>query len=194
MKIKEIIERIDWSKKKPIEWLDEDFLQQFNYYSGDIDIGALIYDNTNLFEYIPIHNWLCTDTIVGYNLIIFKNNIVALTIQKSRGSQVQYHWLNNEYFYDIQNFLKKYEYIQKLYPNLLDISNDLLIDEYIQRDFSSQIINKTVFYKDVECVVKDTYYSWDYDKKENIKNIKIKYKSKNIIVPVSDVKIKINII
>lgn len=56
---------------------------------------ALYGDET--FERIPLIEWLCTDTLVGWHLILFQDKPVALSWQPARKSDQHITWIDTHY-------------------------------------------------------------------------------------------------
>lgn len=84
---------------------------------GDPDLEALESDlQTNTFmgwseafnervKRLPINTWICTDTEVGVNAYYFDGELVALSFQSARKSDVEFRWLSEPLAAQVRDFI-----------------------------------------------------------------------------------------
>lgn len=91
---------------------------------------------------VPIMNWMCTDTIVGYNIIFFDNEPLAYSTKLARKDDCYYYFLNEEVLNKFITFIE---------PILIQIINgdggklefsDIEIDEYYNLSYTSSLLSQ----------------------------------------------------
>lgn len=66
---------------------------------NELGIFGLYGIDTSLFNHIkefPLHKWLCTDTMVGYDALFLKEEFICITQQMGRKCDIHYHWASME--------------------------------------------------------------------------------------------------
>jgi hypothetical protein len=147
MLLKEIIENIDMTKTSVV--IDADEICE------SLGISDYVMYTPCLTEY-NIGPWICTDTLVGYNVIFFNNKPVALSVRLYRKSSAKIEWFSIEdanavraYILSLMDDHQKFDIIS-LYSNFGD---------GYTVDFASQIKNIAthVLYNGNLCKIKKTF-------------------------------------
>jgi len=99
MKLSEIAERIDKSKR------NEDYvnLEKFNY-EFNLELDGIEQEEERIKTYW-VGNWCCTDTWVGYRMYFFDDKPVAFSIQDARKSDENIKWFSQELALEVKEYL-----------------------------------------------------------------------------------------
>jgi L-rhamnose mutarotase len=80
-----------------------------------------------IFHSVPVVSWLCTDTYVGLNAILFNDEVVCITWQSARKDEIDYYWLSKEHFNKCKDELIKFCKFGN-YSLYIEDHNDSLLD------------------------------------------------------------------
>lgn len=176
MKIKDIINKIDISKKEDCT---------------DISVFSELFDSfLPILEYYPRNCYIqsyyfaqhyCTDQAVGWKAYFLKDEFMCITSQAGRKCDENIiGWASQ----DMANRTKEYILsLAKEEDKKVEIIN---LEEDIKGypvNFSSQLMTDTVIYKDQECKINDSYLVNSSTRTK----INIRYKNKDIDVEMSEV-------
>jgi len=92
-------------------------------------------------------NWYCTDSIVGYSVIFFDNEIVAVSSQHGRKCSKDLTWFSQEAYHKVYDFIDSLT--EKHKPKVDILSNDDLfadMQEYYTVEFTCQLLPHTQSY------------------------------------------------
>jgi hypothetical protein len=189
MKITEIIERLDTKEESfDFQW-EEDFLQEFDLYPGDIDILEGAVDNP--FTEKSIYSWLCTDDIVGYYAIYFKGEFVGISRQLGRKCDREFYWLSSEVFHKVKDYILSLISKEKEY-SFSTLNPNEEWEPFYQIEFYDQLLDETrAVYKGEEV---DVHVSESRNMRGYLqKTVLITYNNDKVEVELSELKFPIKL-
>lgn len=188
MKLKEIIDRIDKSKKNE-SYID---LQELASQEFDIHSWFNYSENLALKSYYFL-KWYCTDSYVGGRAYFLNNELVATSFQAGRKADENYYWASSF----AKDKVKKYilsimdEETQNDVVELFDLNAEY--NEGFTIEFASQLLTNDVLLKETLEPVR-VIQKWN-DDIEKWKLVKIKKSSgEEKIVEMKDILIPYNIV
>jgi hypothetical protein len=181
---RELIANIDKSKENSAwVYLDDIASSEFGI-NGVRNIDAEL----NSLKSFHLGSWYCTDSWVGYNAYFLEDSFVAISIQDGRKSDVNFTWANDKSYIAVKN------YLLSLMVNDEDEDQfDTLSDEDFNEEmgvgfaisFTSQLLNKELYYKGVLCPTVGNQFELN-DRKSTGKNVKILYHGAEIVVDIAN--------
>ncbi|HET8687509.1 MAG TPA: hypothetical protein VFM18_12715 [Methanosarcina sp.] len=105
----QLIEIAEKNKDMPSTWFDIYYFFEkiFNqsFWSESVDVDDSIQSR---YKTVPIKEWMCTDTMVGYHAHYFNGELFAITIKEARKSNKNLFWASKDAYQMIKNDLQQY--------------------------------------------------------------------------------------
>jgi len=132
MKLIEIANKIDKSKKNESYVDIENFSSEF-----DLEFGYIDQDRLKAYW---VGNWYCTDSYVGYRMYFLDDEPIAFSIQNGRKSNETFKWFSKELALKVKDYLiSLMSDDDELKIDLCDINED--IGDSFKIGFNNQILN-----------------------------------------------------
>jgi hypothetical protein len=169
MKIREIIEKIDKSRKNQSSIDIEELSRELGInYHGDF------YDDTKegarLKSYYMGY-WYCTDSYVGYRAYFLDDVVVSISYQEGRKCDKEYFWVSIETATSVKQFIESLT-TPCVNVGILDIDEDC--GEGFSINYGSQLLTDTLIEKVTGEKVTVVEKWKNYDSIEDWKNVVIK--------------------
>ena len=161
MKLKEVIEKIDKSKK------NEDSVSIYELGQEVFDLFDLDWIEQERLKCYWIYKWYCTDSYVGQRAYFFDDKLVAVSYQSGRKCSEEFRWVSNKIFKEVYEYIKSFQQEQALNtPDFLDLEEEC--GETYKISFYSQLFD----YQKNEAIykgkpVKIVNFRDSYNDKEN---------------------------
>lgn len=130
MKLSELLERLD-SKESP-HYANTPLLEELGVYSSWVDLKS------HGFTCRTVEVWCCTDSWVGTNAIYHNGELICITKQNARKSDVEFLWVNKEVYKRTKDF------VNSLVPEEKDPISIIDFDEEVNTsyclDYTGQLI------------------------------------------------------
>lgn len=105
MRLIELLERVDRSKKNEERYVLDDLAEFWDlYYDDSVDINEAINDFKGY--YLGTH--ICTDTLVGYVVYYWGQKLAGYSFQSGRKSCREYFWVSERVALDLYRLMKSF--------------------------------------------------------------------------------------
>lgn len=120
--LKEVLASLDMNKLERAENLDD--------FEDDLNTGTYVGWSekfSDRMSRVPVHEWMCTDTMVGLYVYFFDNEQVAMSYQPARKSDVTITWFSEEKAKEVKDFIVTlaYDLDDSLRINVADMNMEI---------------------------------------------------------------------
>lgn len=194
MKIRELLKRLKTPTmdERKYSSIPDTFFEELKLEVYYYDLEPKLVNNG--FYEVPIAEWLCTDTYVGYKAIYYNETPLAITYQSARKNDTNYYWLVPKKV--VIETVLSYVDVEDDADTVIDIDGDISQIDYLNNDvgihvsYSGQVVNDQVYYQGrlVDVINKYSYGS-NVDKWTTID---IKVDGKTVNVPMKEILVPYN--
>ncbi len=157
--LKEIIDSIDFEDKKT--QTEPDWERMANYFN----IYDLYWSEDPKLTAYHVKVWLCTDTWVGWVAYFLEDDLVCLSTQSARKSDVHFKFVSKESHTKLRDYLLSLTQSDDAEEiELIDFN--LEIPERYSIEYNSQILHRKAWYFDTKVNIKRTTFPYTEDNRD----------------------------
>jgi hypothetical protein len=131
---------------------------------GIFDFSPSVEDNKLELKAYWLVQWLCTDTHVGMVVYFLHDEPVFITTQTARKNGIEYHWVSQEAYFQVKDYVNKINYTSEEdldALSVMDLEED--VGPTYTVGYSSQLLTTNVIYEPKSCAA-TVIESWPHDR------------------------------